>query len=63
MSKDPVCGMEVDEATAPHRSHYQGQMYFFCSRACKEAFDKTPDTFVSHADQQLHPSDTGHQRR
>ena len=28
MAKDPVCGMDVDEATARHTAQYQGQIYY-----------------------------------
>lgn len=43
---DPVCGMEVDEATAVGSSEYQGTTYYFCSAGCKRQFDKDPDNFV-----------------
>jgi YHS domain-containing protein len=29
MAKDPVCGMDVDEATARQTDQYQGQTYYF----------------------------------
>ena len=50
MSKDPVCGMEVDggKARAAGRmSEYQGQTYFFDSDICKQNFDKEPQRYVS----------------
>jgi YHS domain-containing protein len=31
MDKDPVCGMDVDEATARHTTEYKGQTYYFCA--------------------------------
>lgn len=40
--KDPVCGMDVDEATAPAKSEYQGKTYYFCCEACKGKFDRKP---------------------
>ena len=27
MARDPVCGMDVDEKTAKHKSEYEGQAY------------------------------------
>jgi YHS domain-containing protein len=42
MAKDPVCGMEVDESTAKHTTHYEGQTYFFCAPGCKKAFEADP---------------------
>jgi putative intracellular protease/amidase/YHS domain-containing protein len=41
----PVCGMDVDPATAP-RSVFKGKTYYFCSDDDKKAFDASPDKFV-----------------
>ncbi|MFQ5474924.1 MAG: copper ion binding protein, partial [Candidatus Nanoarchaeia archaeon] len=41
MAKDPVCGMEVDEAKAEGRgltTVKDGKKYHFCSKHCKESF-------------------------
>lgn len=46
MTKDPVCGMQVDENKAPATSTYQGQKYAFCGTECKEKFDKNPQAFI-----------------
>jgi YHS domain-containing protein len=40
--KDPVCGMEVEAATAAGQSEKNGQKYYFCSTHCKERFDLNP---------------------
>lgn len=37
MAKDPVCQMEVDEATALS-AEVDGQTYYFCSEQCREKF-------------------------
>ncbi len=42
MTKDPVCGMSVDEKTAKFKSDYMGKAYYFCSQSCKATFDKNP---------------------
>lgn len=44
--KDPVCGMEVDEATATAKSDYKGKIYHFCCAGCKERFDKNPEKYL-----------------
>ena len=31
--------MDVDPATAQHKSEYQGQTYYFCAPGCKRAFE------------------------
>lgn len=40
--KDPVCGMDVDPATAAHHSEWNGTTYSFCSASCKAKFDAHP---------------------
>ena len=47
MVKDPVCGMMVNEKTAEFKSQYRGKTYYFCARACKVTFDKTPTRYIS----------------
>jgi len=42
---DPVCGMDVDPATARFRSEYRGAEYYFCSESCKRAFDANPQKY------------------
>lgn len=46
MTKDPVCGMEVDETKAAATSVYQGTTYYFCAKGCKVTFDKSPEKYV-----------------
>jgi YHS domain-containing protein len=47
MTKDPVCGMEIDEKTASRTSTVDGHTYYFCSDACKTRFDQEPGKFAS----------------
>lgn len=46
MTKDPVCGMDVDYKTATDKSECQGKTYYFCSAGCKKSFDKEPLKYV-----------------
>ena len=46
MVKDPVCGMDVDEKTAPAKMEYKGTMYYFCAPGCKVAFERDPEKYV-----------------
>jgi transcriptional regulator GlxA family with amidase domain len=41
----PVCGMDVDPATAP-KSVFKGKAYYFCSDDDKKVFDAAPDKFA-----------------
>jgi len=52
VSIDPVCGMEVNPATAAGTSVHDGVTYSFCSTHCKEGFDADPARY-------LHPSPGG----
>lgn len=47
--KDPVCGMQVDEAQAAGKSEYHGQTYYFCSASCKTKFDQNPEQYTAQA--------------
>jgi len=44
--KDPVCGMEVDPASAAGRSDHAGMTYFFCSASCRRKFDQDPGRYL-----------------
>jgi P-type Cu+ transporter len=44
---DPVCHMQVDQNTAAAVTEYQGRRYYFCSPACKEKFDGSPQQYAS----------------
>ncbi len=46
MAKDPVCGMMVDEKTAPAKSEHMGKTYYFCAPGCKKAFDENPAKYT-----------------
>jgi len=48
---DPVCGMDVDIASAEHKSDYQGQSYYFCCAGCKHSFEKNPQQYLTTAGQ------------
>ena len=47
MVTDPVCGMKVDEKKAAAKSDHMGKTYYFCSLACKKAFDKDPEKYLA----------------
>ena len=44
---DPVCKMEVDEASAAATSEYKGKKYYFCCAGCKKEFEKNPEKFAA----------------
>ena len=42
---DPVCGLKVDPAMAPHANH-EGKSYSFCSEQHRELFQKNPAKYL-----------------
>ena len=44
--KDPVCGMDIETATAVERTEYKGQTYYFCGSTCKETFGLNPEQYL-----------------
>jgi YHS domain-containing protein len=43
---DPVCGMEVEPGRTRLVAVYQGHSYWFCTIACREAFEKNPQKYL-----------------
>ncbi|MCX6024213.1 MAG: YHS domain-containing protein [Chloroflexi bacterium] len=54
MVKDPVCGMEINEAQAAGKSEHDGRTFYFCSAGCKQKFDQNPHQYG-------HPASPQHQ--
>jgi YHS domain-containing protein len=42
---DPVCGMQVDVATARHTAGVDGVVYYFCCANCRARFVKQPQDY------------------
>ncbi|MBZ5682393.1 MAG: heavy metal translocating P-type ATPase [Acidobacteriia bacterium] len=46
LEKDPVCGMNVNPATAKHVHAHAGKNYYFCCAGCVEKFKADPETYL-----------------
>jgi len=46
-AKDPVCGMDVNPATARYKTLHNGKEYFFCSAGCLAKFQANPEKILS----------------
>lgn len=46
MTKDPVCGMALDEKDAVATEEYEGTRYHFCSHDCHAKFVASPATYA-----------------
>jgi len=49
---DPVCGMQVDPATAEHTATHDGETYYFCASRCRDKFIGDPEGYLSGTAQQ-----------
>jgi YHS domain-containing protein len=45
VSRDPVCGMTVDPASAKYESRFEDTTFYFCCIRCKESFDRSPQSY------------------
>jgi Cu+-exporting ATPase len=45
--KDPVCGMNVNTATARHVHEHAGKKYYFCCGHCLEKFSVNPGQYLN----------------
>jgi YHS domain-containing protein len=46
MVEGPVCGMRIDSDEAAGTLEYEGKMYYFCSHACRDAFEADPTSYM-----------------
>ncbi|NIR51732.1 YHS domain-containing protein [candidate division KSB1 bacterium] len=46
MTKDPVCGMQIDEKNAAAKMEHMGKTYYFCSESCKKEFESGPHQYM-----------------
>jgi Cu+-exporting ATPase len=49
MAVDLVCGMIVDEGSAPAKTTYKGADYHFCATYCMDVFSGEPEKFITGA--------------
>jgi Cu+-exporting ATPase len=47
LERDPVCGMNVNPATAKHKFEHDGKNTFFCSAGCVEKFKADPAKYLA----------------
>jgi energy-coupling factor transporter ATP-binding protein EcfA2 len=47
MAIDPVCGMSVDQESAPAQAAHNGQIFYFCARGCRDEFLDSPERFLT----------------
>ncbi len=47
LEKDPVCGMNVNPATAKNVHEYGGRKFYFCCAGCAEKFKSDPAGYLN----------------
>lgn len=47
MAIDPVCGMDVDTDTTPHKTTYKKLSYYFCCDSCLNKFKASPEHYIA----------------
>ncbi|WP_257169669.1 heavy metal translocating P-type ATPase [Bradyrhizobium sp. SRS-191] len=52
---DPVCGMQVDPATARRKLEHAGETFYFCSERCQTKFESDPAKYAHGKAQQAPP--------
>jgi len=55
-ARDPVCGMQVERATAPAQLVEAAQRFFFCSDRCRDRFQHDPERFITVRSLAMAPS-------
>jgi Cu+-exporting ATPase len=45
-ARDPVCGMQVNTATAAASLTHAGNHYYFCNLGCRDKFQKNPQRYL-----------------
>jgi Cu+-exporting ATPase len=47
LERDPVCGMNVNPATAKHVHNHRGKNFYFCCAPCVEKFKADPAKYLA----------------
>ncbi len=58
-SRDPVCGMTVDPATAKYHAEHDGAAYHFCSAGCQAKFVAEPAKYLTPREPAPKPATSG----
>ena len=46
---DPVCKMEIEEEDAVATFEYLGEVFYFCSENCRQAFEEDPESYLEES--------------
>lgn len=47
VTKDPVCGMQINRDETSFVTYHQGISYYFCSEKCQQKFKRKPEEFLT----------------
>jgi putative ABC transport system ATP-binding protein len=51
METDPVCGMVIEQESAPAQAQYDGHMFYFCAVGCRDEFLAAPERYLVNRSQ------------
>lgn len=55
-TRDPVCGMSVNPATAKYSHVHEGATWYFCADNCRQQFMADPDRFIKTGHDEPRPT-------
>lgn len=59
LTRDPVCGMDVDPSTARFQTTFDGRTFYFCSQNCHDKFKADPEQYLAAAPAKAAPAPEG----
>ncbi len=54
IATDPVCGMDVEVATAQLTYEYNDEIYYFCAPGCRFTFQEDPEKYLKSGPVGMH---------
>lgn len=57
MITDPVCNMQLNEQEVMHTRTFGGEVYYFCSEACRAEFERHTEDYVKKTQTQEQETD------
>lgn len=56
LSRDPVCGMDLNVRQTDLQSEYRGRKFFFCAPSCRDRFILDPEKYLPDSSAETSPS-------
>lgn len=63
MTKDIVCGQEMDKRKTFSSLKYRGRWYYFCSESCMREFQRHPEKYIVSQTRLINPNNHDEQSK